>query len=120
MFNRSRAMRSLSGFTFERLDANSQATDTFPGYRWETPKFKYIPSKTCVAIKIYKDEDPPYIKPTDCGYNYSITVQPKMEEDPKLFFWTPQEGSTQFRVLWLGAEIARCEISAGTCEVYIP
>jgi hypothetical protein len=43
-----------------------------------------------------------------------------MEEHPELFFWIQKEGSTQFRVLWLDEEVARCEISAGTCEMYIP
>jgi hypothetical protein len=119
MLNRTRTERSLSGFTFERLDENDQPTDTFNGYQWETYKFKYIPSKTCVSIKIYKHEDPPYLDPPDC-YNYSNILQPKMEEQPELFFWTPKEGSTQFRVLWLKEEVARCEISAGTCEIYIP
>jgi hypothetical protein len=33
-------------------------------------------------------------------------------------FWTG--GTGQFRVLYLGQEIARCEIAAGFCEVYVP
>jgi serine/threonine protein kinase len=120
MLNRSRAARSLSGFTFQRLDENNLPTDTFPGYRWENRKFKYIPSKNCVSIKIYKDEDPPYLDPADCNLSYSSIIQPEREKEPQLFFWVAQEGSTQFRVLWLNEEIARCEISAGTCEIYIP
>ncbi len=120
MLNRSRESRSLSGFSFERLDANDQPTDTFPGYRWENNKFKYIPSKHCVSIKIYRDEDPPYIDPPDCHGTYASIIQPSKEENPELFFWNPKEGSTQFRVLWLKEEVARCEISASTCEIYIP
>jgi hypothetical protein len=120
MLNRSRAARSLSGFTFQRLDENDLPTDTFPGYRWENRKFKYIPSKNCVSIKIYKDEDPPYLDPADCNLSYSSIIQPEREKEPGLFFWVTQEGSAQFRVLWLNEEVARCEISAGTCEIYIP
>jgi len=120
MLNRTRMARSLSGFTFERLDATDQVTATFPGYRWENHKFKYIPKKTCVSIKIYKHENPPYIDPADCGLAYSSILQPDIETDPGIFFWLTQEDSTRFRVLWLGEEVARCEISAGTCEVYIP
>jgi serine/threonine protein kinase len=120
MLNRSRAIRSLSGFTFERLDENDQPTDTFPGYRWENRRFKYIPSKNCASVKSYQDEDPPYIDPADCFLNYSSIIQPDKTEEPEIFFWDTQEGSTQFRVLWLGEEVARCEISAGACEIYVP
>jgi serine/threonine protein kinase len=119
MLNRTRTERSLSGFTFERLDENSQPTDTFPGYRWETYKFNYIPAKTCVSIKIYKDEDPPYLDPADCR-SYSSILQPDQSKEPALFFWNPKEGSSQFRVLWLKEEIARCEIGLGICEIFIP
>ena len=120
MLNRSPEPRSLSAFTFERLDENDLPTDTFSGYRWENPKFSYVPSKYCVSIKIYQDEDPPYIDPPDCHGGYVSIIQPRKEEDRELFFWNPQEGSTQFRVLWAGEEVARCEINAGLCEVYIP
>jgi serine/threonine protein kinase len=120
MLNRSHEPRSLSAFTFERLDENDLPTDTFSGYRWENTKFNYVPSKYCVSIKIYQDEDPPYIDPPDCHGGYVSIIQPRKEEDRELFFWNPQEGSTQFRVLWVGEEVARCEISAGICEVFIP
>jgi hypothetical protein len=120
LLNRSRESRSLSGFSFERLDENDQPLEKFPGYRWENRRFKYIPSKNCASIKTYKDEDPPYIDPLDCHGSYSSIIQPEKDQEPELFFWTVQEGSTQFRVLWLGEEIARCEINAGSCEIYIP
>ena len=102
MLNRSREARSFSGFVFERLDVNDLPTDKFPGYLWENQKFKYLGSKYCVSIKIYKDEDPPYIDPFDCHGQYISIVQPRKDEDRELLFWNPKEGSTQFRVLWLG------------------
>lgn len=120
MLNRSRTARSLSGFTFERLDANDQPTDTLPGYRLESRRFKYIPGKNCVSIKSYNDEDPPYIDPADCFRLYSSIIQPDMQLEPEIFFWTQKDGSPQFRVLWLNEEVARCEIGAGTCEIYVP
>jgi serine/threonine protein kinase len=120
MLNRSREARSLSGFTFERLDQNDQPTDTLPGFRLESRRFKYIPGKNCVSVKTYKDEAPPYLDPSDCLMLYSSIIQPDKEEEPEIFFWTEKEDTTQFRVLWLGEEIARCEISAGACEIYIP
>lgn len=120
MLNRSGQPRSLSGFSFERLDENGKPNDRFAGHLWENLKFNYIPSKYCVSIKIYKDEDPPYIDPPDCHGGYVSIIQPRMDLDAELFFWTPKEGSSQFRVVWVGEEVARCDISAGTCEVYIP
>jgi len=120
MLNRSLAERSLAGFIFERLDENNLPTDTFHGYDWETRRFKYIPSKVCVGIRIYNQTKPPHLDPSDCMLNYSSIVQPKREVHPEYFFWIQKEDSTQFRVLWLDEEVARCEINTGTCEVYIP
>ena len=120
LLNRASEKRSMSPFKFERLDVNGQPTDSFSGYLWENNKFTTIPPKTCVSIKIYGDNDPPYISPPDCQRGYISIVQPRKDEDRMLFFWNPKEGSTQFRVLWMGEEVARCEISAEVCEVYIP
>ncbi len=119
LLNRSSQPRSLSGFSFERLDENGKPTDRFPGHLWENQRFNYVPSKYCVSIKIYQDEDPPYIDPPDCHGGYVSIIQPR-QENAELFFWTPKEGSLQFRVIWVGEEVARCEISAGICEVFIP
>jgi serine/threonine protein kinase len=120
MLNRSREARSFSGFTFERLDQNDSPTDAFKGYLWENAKFKNLGGKYCSSIKIYKYETPPYIDPIDCHGAFVSIVQPRKDEDRALLFWNPKEGSSQFRVLWLNEEIARCEISAGTCELYVP
>ena len=120
MLNRSREPRSFAAFRFERLDSNGSPTDAFPGYLWENQKFNYVPSKYCVSIKIYHDNNPPYIDPPDCHHGYISIVQPRMDEDRELFFWNPKEGSTEFRILWGNEEIARCQISEGTCEIYIP
>lgn len=120
MLNRSRELRSLSGFTFERLGENDLPTAALPGFRLESRKFKYTPWKNCVSIKSYEDEDPPYLDPLDCNQRYSNIIQPSKDKEPEIFFWVPQEGSTQFRVLWLNKEIARCEISTGLCEIYVP
>ena len=86
----------------------------------ENKKFNYIPGKHCLSVKIYKHENPPYLDPFDCHGMYASIIQPIMEEHPELIFWTPKEGSTHFRVLWLGAEVARCEIGLGLCEIFIP
>jgi serine/threonine protein kinase len=121
ILNRSHDARSFSGFAFERLDANGQPLGRFPGSLWNNTNFTYIPSKYCASIKVYKDEDPPYIDPPDCHGGYVGIVQPRRDpEDQHLVFWDPRVGTTEFRVLWLDEEIARCAISANTCEVFVP
>ncbi len=120
LLNRSREERSLAGFVFERLDMNDQPTDSLPGYLFENKKFNYLPGKHCLSVKIYKHETPPYLDPFDCHGMYASIIQPIVEEHPELIFWTPKEGSTHFRVLWLKEEIARCEIRLGLCEIFIP
>jgi hypothetical protein len=58
-----------------------------------------------------------YLNPAECqAYNAEVWV----ERGRSLDFWTSQEGSAQFRVLWSDEEIARCEIAAGRCEVFLP
>ena len=118
ILNRSRAIRSLDGFVFQRLDSQGQPQETFDGYLWEEYAKNLLP-KYCVSIKIY-DSTLPYIDPPDCKGKFLSFVQPKQDEDRAMIFWTPKAGSTQFRVLWLKEEVARCEIDAGICELYIP
>jgi len=116
----SRASRSFSGIAFERLDQNGLVTDKFTGHRWENVNYTTFPTNYCLSIKIYGDEAPPYMDPSECSGAYASIVQPRLDQNEGLFFWNPKEGSTEFRVLWLGEEIARCQISLGTCEIRIP
>jgi hypothetical protein len=121
MLNNVGEPRSFAAFIFERLDANNVPTDRFTGHRWENGNFTYIPQKLCAAIKIYGDEDPPYLSPIECHSGYAGIVQPRKEQDRALFFWNPKnDGSTQFRIMFNKEEVGRCEIGALTCEVYIP
>ncbi|GAB4538043.1 MAG: hypothetical protein Fur002_00870 [Anaerolineales bacterium] len=121
ILNRSREPRSFSGFAFERLDLAGNPLGRFSGSLWNNAQFTYIPSKYCASIKIYGDEDPPYLDPSDCRGGYVAFAQPRLDpEDKPLIFWNEREGSTQFRVLWVDEEVARCEISAGVCEIFTP
>jgi serine/threonine protein kinase len=121
LLNRSREPRSLSAFAFERLDLSGNPIGRFNGSLWNNKNFTILPPKYCVSIKIFEDEDPPYINPFDCHGVYASIIQPRRDpEDRHLIFWDAQEDSTQFRVLWVDEEVARCDISAGTCEIYVP
>ena len=123
LLNRSRAIRGVNGFSFERLDAQGAAMESFKGFFWEANfaqgKLPNILPKYCVSIKIY-DSAISYIDPPECRGGYLSTFQPKQDEDRAMLFWTPKEGTHEFRVVWSGEEVARCEISAGVCEAYIP
>ena len=114
------ARRTLSAFSFQRLDANDEPLDEFVGYYWETGRFKYIPTNLCVRIALYEVQDPPYLVPSECILGFLSTYQIPSIENSTLIFWTAEEGSTQFRALWLGEEVARCEIQAGICDIYVP
>jgi hypothetical protein len=117
MLNRSFNNRSLSGFIFQRLDSEGlPADDIFHGYQWETPKSKFLPNDTCVSITIYNEQT----LPAACIRGSLKTIQTTIDNPETLLFWTPKEGSKQFRVLWLDEEIVRCDIAVGICEVFIP
>ncbi|MBE0670747.1 MAG: serine/threonine protein kinase [Anaerolineales bacterium] len=123
MINRSKAKRSLSAFSFERIDAETlsqEKRDHFDGYRWETQKFRHLPENFCTSITIYGDQTPPYMNPVDCSFGIISVVQPRFDDDAGLVFWRPEAGATHFRVLWLGEETARCEIAAGFCDFNVP
>lgn len=121
MLNRSYGYRSISGFTFQRLDQDGlPAEDIFQGYQWQTQDFDYLPRNFCVNITIYGDQEPPYLNPADCRIGLLTTVQPRFDRPGEILFWTPKADSFQFRVIWLEEEVARCDIAAGACEVYIP
>ncbi len=121
ILNRSYDIRSISGFFFQRLNEDSSiARDYFEGYRWETASLDYLPRNYCANITIYGDQDPPYLDPDECSPGVVNTVQARWDRPFEVLFWTPKEGSRQFRVVWVDEEVARCDIAAGVCEVFIP
>lgn len=121
ILNRSYDIRSISGFFFQRLKNDGTISrDYFEAYRWETPSLDYLPRNSCANITIYGDQDPPYLNPEECSAGIINTVQARWDRPFEVLFWTPKEGSTHFRVVWVDEEVARCEIAAGICEVFIP
>jgi hypothetical protein len=106
---------ALQPFGFDRLDASGNPTNHFDGGRW-AQFYPYVFPQACARV-IIGSPSVGYLEPPQCRqYNSEVWV----ERGRSLDFWTPQEGSTQFRVLWNGQEIGRCEIAAGSCEVYLP
>jgi serine/threonine protein kinase len=105
----------IGGVAFERLDANGMPLNRFSGNRWA----KYSPSSArnwCFRLEIADAGN--YLRPSECEGKYMATLHPESKDST--IFWTPQEGSTVFRVLWQDEELVRCEIAAGICEVFLP
>lgn len=121
ILNRSRARRSYSGFVFERLDGSSGIpTDRYYGYYWFDANIKYLASRACLTIELYGTEEHPYIRSADCVNGYTNIALIHVDREQERIFWTSKEGAAEFRVLWLDEEIARCKISDGACEIYVP
>jgi hypothetical protein len=121
LLNRSNATIPINRVAFERLSDNDVPLNRFNGTRW-AEFYAYSTPNKCVALEILGS--PPYLSPPECGRNTYLSLRTPTREDTTVF-WTAQAGSHQFRVLWregggAGEEIARCEIDAGVCEVFLP
>ncbi len=116
LYNNSAEIRSLSGFSFERVNNDGTFQDRFEGWQWEVYFADSQPDR-CVRLEIYQSKVT-YLNPVICKNRYHSTLQPN--KDSQSLFWIPKENSHQFRVLWQEEEIARCEIAVGLCEVLVP
>ena len=120
MLNRSDAKISINQVAFERLSNDDVPLNRFNGTSW-AQFYSYSAPGRCVALEIVGSE--PYLQPKECGGNHFLSLRTPNPNDPTIF-WTAQKGSSQFRLLWRegddGKEVARCEIKAGTCEVFLP
>lgn len=76
-----------------------------------------IQPNRCMSLEIFKSEEP-YLRPAECENRTLSNLEPTI--DSGKIFWTPNDTSRQFRILWQNEEIARCEIEAGVCDFYIP
>ncbi len=103
---------TLYPFAFERLDASGTPSNRFDGWRW-AQFYSYVLDQSCTSVLL----ETPYLDPVACEqYNAEVWAERGLSLD----FWSPQDGSTHFRVLWNDQEVARCELAAGACEVFVP
>ncbi len=100
---------SISPISFERLDKMDVPSNRFSGQQW-AKYYGTIKPGVCMRLEII--DSSPYLRPPECNNQYVSTRTPS-GGDPEIF-WTPAEGSEQFRVNWKNEEVARCEINAGT------
>lgn len=121
LLNLSDTVVPINWVAFERLSDSDEPLNRFDGSLWA--KY-YADSKPtwCMALMIL--ESASHLNPPECGHNHLfLSVRTPTRKD-RVVFWTAVEGSHQFRVLWreggVDEEVARCEIGAGTCEVFFP
>lgn len=102
--------------TFQALEAVSgePARYEFKGNQWAQYASEIMPGH-CASLE--PDDAANAQRPRECqGFNATRT--PPRNSD--LTFWVVREGILAFRVLWNDQEVARCAMSAGTCEAYLP
>jgi len=120
LLNLSESTIPINWIAFERLGADDAPLNRFNGTRWAEFYANSVPGR-CVALRILGSSE--YLDPPECGNNNFLSLRTPTRNDP-VVFWTTMEGSHQFRILWREGgqdeEIARCEIGAGTCEVFLP
>ncbi len=107
--------RSVNPLAFERLTADGQPANRFEGHRWGEI-YSNFRAGYCVVVELIDFKD--HLAPAECN-NRKIVQRTPFAADPGVF-WTTQEGSSEFRVLWNNEEVGRCEIAAHRCEVYLP
>jgi hypothetical protein len=111
----------ISPVVFERLNADGTPANRFSGKLWAEYRASTL-RDWCMRLEIGGPTPPaeltPYLRPALCEEHYLSSRWPP-SGDPSIF-WRAQDGGPQFRVLWGREEIQRCDIAAGTCEVYLP
>lgn len=113
VLNRSERSFSVELLTFEALGTDSAADYFFNGRRW-SGIFPRLEAQFCNSLTVAGGL---WLEPFQCdGYNAVILISPVSPD----LFWREREGISQFRVFWIGEEVARCEIRPGICDVYLP
>lgn len=111
----------IDPLAFERIEASGIPANRFSARAWSEMHAATL-RDWCMRLEIggpsQPGDLPAFLRPAACEEHYLATRWPVISDGS--IFWTRQEGSSQFRVLWGREEIQRCEISAGTCEVYLP
>ena len=120
LLNLSESTVPINWIAFERLSDADVPLNRFNGSRWAEFYSSSDPGR-CDALEILDRHS--YLSPAECGKNNFLSLRTPTHDDPTVF-WTTSEGSHVFRVLWReggnDAEIARCAIDAGTCEIFLP
>ncbi len=102
----------ISLLTFEALNSGGDLTgQRFSGNTW-AQIYGVVEPNGCVAIEIFGAGTA--LEPPICVF-YNATINPPGTSST--IFWVTQP---TFIVFWNNQEIARCEITAGECHIFVP
>jgi serine/threonine protein kinase len=107
--------RSIYPIAFERLGKDDQPLDRFDGWRWGNI-YSNFRADYCMVLRIINRTD--YLNPKECKNRELVYRTPT--SDDSYIFWTKENDSKEFRVLWRNKEVGRCKIAKSPCEVYLP
>ncbi len=111
--NRSGQRVLLASIYFERLATDGQVMDRFLGSRWAA-YYPYSEPNKCVILKLQGSFR--NLPTGECPSGYNSELNALSGEA----FWTPKDGSVEFRVVFGRQEVARCQIASRRCEVRFP
>lgn len=117
LLNADESSISIGLIAFEAVDDRTgQAADyLFSGRLW-SDFFDELEEGKCVRIEIVGA--PSWLRPADCTA-YNATVTPPNPASDRVF-WISRANISQFRVLWFGQEVGRCQTQVGVCRVFLP
>lgn len=117
LLNADIASISIRLITFEAIDENTgdPTRHLFSGRLW-SDFFDELEEGKCVRIETV--EGPTWMRPQECA-DYNATVTPA-NETSDLVFWISRSNVSQFRVLWIGQEVGRCQTHLGLCQIFLP
>lgn len=117
LLNADVASISIRLITFEAMDENTGEPTRylFSGRLW-SDFFDELEEGKCVRIETV--EGPTWMRPQECA-DYNATVTPA-NETSDLVFWISRSNVSQFRVLWIGQEVGRCQTHLGLCQIFLP
>jgi hypothetical protein len=102
----------VRGLEFKRVDNQGVETASFHSQTWASYYSGYDPIKPGYCPRIALPNSP---NPTDC----TVSVNRETQQE-QYHFWKETATSKQFQVLQNGILLQTCEISAGSCDVYVP
>jgi serine/threonine protein kinase len=118
LLNSSGIRVEIRPIAFQRFNADGSLVTEFTGAEWARYNLT-IRDGTCMRIVITTFASDEIYNPPECGNIYEA-VRNALRPDHVLNFWTVERGAPEFIVLWEGQEIARCEVDAGYCEIFLP
>ena len=102
----------VKGLVFNRIDNQGNVTASYQSQTWENIYSGYDPIQPGYCPRIALPNSP---TAPDC----IVSVNRETEQD-QYHFWRETSTSRQFQVLQNGTLLQTCEISAGSCDVYVP